>query len=108
MKIKSYWLFVICYESGNLGAPHEYPRKKILWLPEKLKLRRFRAKRPTAPLISISQKRLGLVSSAQTLDGNHLIANACGLLDTIRIEANRRDVPYQSLIKMTLAEQFQN
>jgi predicted DNA binding CopG/RHH family protein len=28
------------------------------------------------------------------------------LLDTIRIEANRRDVPYQSLIKMTLAEQF--
>lgn len=28
------------------------------------------------------------------------------LLDTIRIEANKRDVPYQSLIKMTLAEQF--
>jgi type I restriction enzyme M protein len=30
-----------------------------------------------------------------------------GLLDTIKIEANKRDVPYQSLIKMTLAEQFQ-
>jgi len=29
------------------------------------------------------------------------------LLDTIKIEANKRDVPYQSLIKMTLAEQFQ-
>lgn len=30
------------------------------------------------------------------------------LLDTIRIEANCRDVPYQSLIKMTLAEHFEN
>ena len=29
------------------------------------------------------------------------------LLETIKIEANKRDVPYQSLIKMTLAEQFQ-
>ena len=29
------------------------------------------------------------------------------LLDTIKIEANKRDVPYQSLIKMTLAAQFQ-
>ncbi len=27
-----------------------------------------------------------------------------GLLDQIKIEANRRDVPYQSLIKMWLAE----
>ena len=27
-----------------------------------------------------------------------------GLLDRIKIEANRRDVPYQSLIKMWLAE----
>ncbi|MEI6606187.1 MAG: hypothetical protein WCP35_12820 [Verrucomicrobiota bacterium] len=26
--------------------------------------------------------------------------------DTIKIGANKRDVPYQSLIKMTLAEQF--
>lgn len=30
------------------------------------------------------------------------------LLETIKIEANKRDVPYQSLIKMTLADQFQN
>lgn len=29
------------------------------------------------------------------------------LLEAIKIEANKRDVPYQSLIKMTLAEQFQ-
>ena len=29
------------------------------------------------------------------------------LLDAIKIEANRRDVPYQSLIKMTLADYFQ-
>ena len=29
------------------------------------------------------------------------------LLETIKIEANKRDVPYQSLIKMTLAEEFQ-
>jgi predicted DNA binding CopG/RHH family protein len=29
------------------------------------------------------------------------------LLDAIKIEANRRDVPYQSLIKMTLADRFQ-
>lgn len=29
------------------------------------------------------------------------------LLETIKIEANKRDVPYQSLIKMTLADQFQ-
>lgn len=29
------------------------------------------------------------------------------LLETIKIEANKRDVPYQSLIKMTLAAQFQ-
>ena len=29
------------------------------------------------------------------------------LLESIKIEANKRDVPYQSLIKMTLAEQFQ-
>ncbi len=28
------------------------------------------------------------------------------LLETIKIEANKRDVPYQSLIKMTLSEQF--
>ncbi len=30
------------------------------------------------------------------------------LLQTIKIEANKRDVPYQSLIKMALAEQFQS
>lgn len=30
------------------------------------------------------------------------------LLETIKIEANKRDVPYQSLIKMTLADQFQD
>jgi hypothetical protein len=30
------------------------------------------------------------------------------LLDAIRIEANKRDVPYQSLIKMTLAGHFQH
>jgi predicted DNA binding CopG/RHH family protein len=30
------------------------------------------------------------------------------LLDAIRIEANKRDVPYQSLIKMTLADHFQH
>lgn len=30
------------------------------------------------------------------------------LLETIKIEANKRDVPYQSLIKMTLADQFQH
>ena len=30
------------------------------------------------------------------------------LLETIKIEANKRDVPYQSLIKMTLADQFQS
>jgi len=29
------------------------------------------------------------------------------LLASIKIEANKRDVPYQSLIKMTLADQFQ-
>ncbi|MFU8893728.1 MAG: CopG family antitoxin [Luteolibacter sp.] len=29
------------------------------------------------------------------------------LLESIKIEANKRDVPYQSLIKMTLADQFQ-
>ena len=29
------------------------------------------------------------------------------LLDAIKIEANKRDVPYQSLIKMTLADRFQ-
>ncbi len=29
------------------------------------------------------------------------------LLNTIKIEANKRDVPYQSLIKMALAENFQ-
>lgn len=28
-------------------------------------------------------------------------------LDSIKIEANKRDVPYQSLIKMALAEHFQ-
>lgn len=28
------------------------------------------------------------------------------LLETIKIEANKRDVPYQSLIKMTLSEHF--
>lgn len=30
------------------------------------------------------------------------------LLDAIKIEANKRDVPYQSLIKITLADQFQS
>ena len=30
------------------------------------------------------------------------------LLETIKIEANKRDVPYQSLIKMSLADQFQH
>ena len=29
------------------------------------------------------------------------------LLESIKIEANKRDVPYQSLIKMTLADHFQ-
>lgn len=29
-----------------------------------------------------------------------------GLLETIKIEANKRDVPYQSLIKIALAERF--
>ena len=29
-----------------------------------------------------------------------------GLLDAIKVEANKRDVPYQSLIKMTLADRF--
>lgn len=29
------------------------------------------------------------------------------LLETIKIEANKRDVPYQSLIKMALDDQFQ-
>jgi len=28
------------------------------------------------------------------------------LLEAIKIEANRRDVPYQSLIKLVLAEKF--
>lgn len=28
------------------------------------------------------------------------------LLETIKIEANKHDVPYQSLIKLTLAEKF--
>ncbi len=28
------------------------------------------------------------------------------LLNTIRREANRKDIPYQSLIKMSLAEKF--
>ena len=28
-------------------------------------------------------------------------------VESIKIEANKRDVPYQSLIKMTLADQFQ-
>jgi predicted DNA binding CopG/RHH family protein len=30
------------------------------------------------------------------------------LLDAIKIEANKRDVPYQSLIKMALADRFQH
>lgn len=30
------------------------------------------------------------------------------LLNAIKIEANKRDVPYQSLIKMTLADHFQH
>ena len=30
------------------------------------------------------------------------------LLESIKIEANKRDVPYQSLIKMTLSDQFQH
>ena len=30
------------------------------------------------------------------------------LLDAIRIEANKRDMPYQSLIKTTLADHFQH
>lgn len=29
------------------------------------------------------------------------------LLESIKIEANKRDVPYQSLIKMALADHFQ-
>lgn len=29
------------------------------------------------------------------------------LLESIKIESNKREVPYQSLIKMTLADQFQ-
>jgi predicted DNA binding CopG/RHH family protein len=30
------------------------------------------------------------------------------LLDAIKIEANKRDVPYQSLIKMALADRFKH
>lgn len=30
-----------------------------------------------------------------------------GLLDALRVEANKRDVPYQSLIKVWLAERVQ-
>ena len=40
----------------------------------------------------------------EAVDHSDLNSATLGLLDQIKIAANKRDVPYQSLIKMWLAE----
>jgi predicted DNA binding CopG/RHH family protein len=52
-----------------------------------------RAQRVSMPNLKLSTETISLRMPA-------------ALLETIKIEANKRDVPYQSLIKMTLADQF--
>jgi predicted DNA binding CopG/RHH family protein len=52
-----------------------------------------RAQRVSMPNLKLSPETISLRMPA-------------ALLETIKIEANKRDVPYQSLIKMTLADQF--
>jgi predicted DNA binding CopG/RHH family protein len=57
--------------------------------------------------LDLSQARRVALPNLQLSTETISLRMPATLLDTIRIEANKRDVPYQSLIKMTLAEQFQ-
>jgi hypothetical protein len=55
----------------------------------------FKAVRVSLPNLKLSTESISLRMPAV-------------LLNAIRIEANKRDVPYQSLIKMVLADHFQH
>jgi len=52
----------------------------------------------------LEQGRARPLSESETLDHGDFNSPAAGLLEQIKIAANKRDVPYQSLIKMWLAE----
>ena len=46
----------------------------------------------------------GAIPESKAFDASHLVGLPVSLLEQIKVEANRRDVPYQSLIKVWLAE----
>jgi CopG antitoxin of type II toxin-antitoxin system len=52
----------------------------------------------------LEQGRARALTKPETLDHSDFNSPAAGLLEQIKIAANKRDVPYQSLIKMWLAE----
>jgi hypothetical protein len=82
------------YEKGQTG-PHLQDRgrgKEILGNPRLRRLRR------------LEQGRTRALCKPEAFDPAISIRLALGLLEQIKIAANKRDVPYQSLIKMWLAE----
>jgi hypothetical protein len=48
----------------------------------------------------------GSAAESAAVDAEHLLAAAAGMLEDLKILAHKRDVPYQSLIKVFLAERL--
>ena len=66
--------------------------------------RRFWEKRDSTPYVDWSGARPARFPNLKPSTQSISLRLPASLLDNIKIEANRRDVPYQSLIKVWLAE----
>ena len=66
--------------------------------------RRFWEKQDSTPYVDWSQAKPTRFPNLKPSTQSISLRLPASLLDNIKIEANRRDVPYQSLIKVWLAE----
>jgi predicted DNA binding CopG/RHH family protein len=84
--------------------------KKLKKLPNfrsELKEREFWAKHSSTDYIDWSKSKLSIFPSLRPSSRTISIRLPEALLESIKLLANRRDVPYQSLLKMLLAEKIQ-
>jgi len=91
-----------------MKKPAESPARRALKTPPKFRNeaaeRTFWESRDSSEYIDWSRAQRVRLPNLKPTSKSISLRLPIGLLDAVRVEANRRDVPYQSLIKIWLSE----
>jgi predicted DNA binding CopG/RHH family protein len=100
----------VLFQPGICIVKREHFMKKLKKIPNfktEIEEREFWENHDTSEYLDLSKSERALLSNLKPSTKTISLRLPEGLLDRIKVEANKRDMPYQSLIKVWLAKEIQ-